>query len=117
MKHHKSIKTLGRVKQQREALMRSLARSLVLRGGVVTTLAKAQSVRPFVERLITKAKVDSVASRRVVLSRTGNDREVLEVLYTTLASKYKGRSGGYTRIVKLGKVGAQSAEKARIELV
>lgn len=117
MKHHSKKVTLGRVKRQRDALMRSLTRSLILKGGIVTTVAKAKAVRPFVERLITHSKTDTVAKKRLVASRIGNDTAVLSELYKNLASKYKDRAGGYTRITKLGKVGARSAESARIELV
>lgn len=117
MKHHSKKVTLGRVKRQRDALMRSLARSIILRGGIVTTVAKAKTVRPFLERLITHTKTDTVAKRRLVASRIGNDTQVLATLYKDLAPKYKDRAGGYTRITKLGKIGARSAESARIELV
>lgn len=94
-----------------------MARSLILRGNITTSLAKAKVLRPHVERLITTAKVDTVASRRKTASVTGNDLAMLDKLYKDVALRYKDRHGGYTRIVKLGKVGAASMESARIELV
>lgn len=117
MRHHSSKKTLGRVKRQREALSKSLARSLILQGGIVTTTAKAKAVKPFVERLVTQAKTDTVANRRLTASRVGNDAALVKKLYTELGPRYKERAGGYTRVIKLGKVGARSADMARIEFV
>ncbi len=117
MRHHSNKKTLGREKNQRNALMRSLSRSLLLKGGIVTTVTKAKAMKPFVERLITTAKTDTVAARRRVAARVGNDTGIMKVLFTEIAPKYADRNGGYTRVIKLGKVGARSAESARIELV
>ncbi len=97
--------------------MLSLTRSLILNGNVVTTLTKAKATRPYVERLITVSKQDSVANRRSTAAKTGNDAKVIAKLYKELGPKYKERKGGYTRIVKLGKIGAASMESARIELV
>lgn len=117
MRHHSKTKTLGRKKKAREALVDSLARSLVLKGAITTSLAKAKTLRPHVEKLITTAKNDTVANRRKTAQATGNDRAVLDKLYKDVAVRYKDRQGGYTRIVKLGKIGAASMESARIELV
>lgn len=97
--------------------MRGLVRNLVLEGAMTTTIAKAKEVRPFVERLITKGKVDSVATRRFLASELGNADDVVKMIVDTVAPKYKERNGGYTRIIKLGKIGARSAETARIEFV
>lgn len=117
MRHHSKKKTLGREKTQRNALMLSLARSLLLKGAVVTTLAKAKAVRPFVEKIVTSSKKSTPAAKRILASRLGNDMGLLTKLYKEVAPKYKERAGGYTRIIKLGKVGARSAESAKIELV
>ena len=117
MKHHKKGRSFGLLKSQREALLRGLVRSLILEGGITTTIAKAKEVRPFAERLITKGKVDSVATRRHLASELANANDVVSEIVDTVAPKYKDRMGGYTRIIKLGKIGARSAEVARIELV
>jgi len=116
MKHGKKRRTLNRTKRQREALIRGLARSLVLENGITTTEAKAKELRPFVEELVTASKKGSVASRRLVAARL-HDAEAVKVLHDKYAKQYASRAGGYTRIVKLGRVGKRVAEMARIEFV
>lgn len=101
---------------QRDALMRSLARNLVNEGRITTTLAKAKSLRPFVEKLVTKAKTGTLASRRLVISRIHGEKETTE-LFTNIAKKYSDRKGGYTRIVKLPHRTLDAAEMAMIEFV
>ena len=117
MQHHKKNRKLGREKGQRTALLRSLARSLVLQEGITTTVAKAKELRPFVERLISEGKKNSLASRRTVLSRMGGASDVMKKLHGPLAERYAKRAGGYTRIVLLGRVGKRAIESARIEFV
>jgi large subunit ribosomal protein L17 len=116
MRHHRANRTLGRKRGQRQALLRSLARSLVLREGIVTTVAKAKELRPFVERLVTTSKENTLASRRLVAQRI-NSAEATRKLHETLAPRYAKRSGGYTRITQLGKIGKQATESARIEFI
>lgn len=116
MNHSRSIKTLGRVKRRREALLRSLARSLIIYERIDTTEAKAKALRPFIEQLITRGKNDSLASRRIVHTRLGGDREAKKLL-DTIVPKFKDRQGGYTRIVKLNDHGANIRDRARIEFV
>ncbi len=116
MRHHVAKRTLNRDKRQRTALMRSLARSLVLHEGITTTIAKAKELRPMIERLVTASKANTVASRRSVASRL-NSPEAVKKLHDTLAPRYKERKGGYTRIVKLGRIGTRVGEQARIEFV
>lgn len=117
MKHHVNKRTLNRDRRQRTALLRSLARSLVLQEGITTTVAKAKELRPFVERLVTTSKKNTIASRRDVSSRLGGAPEAVKKLHDTLAKRYEKRSGGYTRIVKLGRIGRRVGESARIEFV
>lgn len=117
MRHHKKGRTFGRVKKQQTALLRSLARSLVLRGSITTTLAKAKEMRPYVEKLVTIAKNDTLQSRRALESRLGNAHDVVKKLHSDIAPKYAKRSGGYIRITRLGKQGARKAEEAKIEFV
>jgi large subunit ribosomal protein L17 len=116
MRHHSSKRKFGREMNQRDALIRSLARNLVNEGRITTTLAKAKSLRPFVEKLVTKAKTGTLASRRLVVSRVHGERET-KVLFTDLAKKYKDRKGGYTRIIKLPRRELDAAPMAMIEFV
>jgi len=117
MRHHKANRKLGRVKRVRVALLSSLARSLLLEEGIVTTTAKAKSLRPFVERLITASKHNTLASRRKVASVLGRSEDIVKKLHETIAPRYKDRAGGYTRIVRLGRVGKRAIESSRIELL
>ena len=117
MKHHRKGRTLGRKKGQRVALLRSLARSLVLDEAITTTVARAKELRPFVERMVTTAKKNSLASRRIIDTRMGGSREVMKKLHDVYAPRYAKRAGGYTRITLLGRVGKRVIEAARIEFV
>lgn len=117
MRHHNKNKKFGRVRSQRIALMRSLARSLILKGKIKTTEAKAKALRPFVERLISKSKTNTLAARRLVVSRLGGSKVAMTKLFDTLAPKYGKRAGGYTRITKLGARASDSAKEAVIEFV
>ena len=117
MQHHKKNRTLGRKKGQRVALLRSLARSLVLQEGITTTIAKAKELRPFVERMVSMSKKNTLASRRIVGTRMGGAQEVVKKLHDVYAPRYAKRAGGYTRIVNLGRVGERVGEAARIEFV
>lgn len=116
MRHHNNIRTLGRPRSQRQALMRSLALALVKEGRIITTEAKAKEVRPFVEKLVTRAKTDTVANRRLLSARTGSDM-VVSKLFAEIAPKYQDRAGGYTRILKLPRRGHDAAPMALIEFV
>ena len=117
MKHHNKQRKFGRVRKVRTALLRSLMRALVLNGSIETTLAKAKEIRPMIEKLVTLAKKDTVASRRVLSSRLGNDIETSTKLHDELAKEFKDRPGGYTRVTKLGKFARDTRDHARIEFV
>ncbi|MBM3272388.1 50S ribosomal protein L17 [Candidatus Kaiserbacteria bacterium] len=117
MRHYSNKRTLSRSRKGRTALLRSLARSLVLQDSIVTTVAKAKELRPFVERLVTTAKGNSLASRRLVSTRLGGADDAVRRLHDTVAPRYTARAGGYTRITKLGRIGKQATESARIEFV
>jgi len=116
MRHHNNKRTLGRDKRQREALLSSLARSLVLHEGITTTVAKAKELRPYVEKLVTTGKKNTLASRRAIIAELG-DKEATKKLHESLRERYAKRAGGFTRIVRLGKVGKRMIESARIEFV
>ncbi|PCI30475.1 50S ribosomal protein L17 [Candidatus Kaiserbacteria bacterium] len=117
MKHHKKQRKFGRVRKVRVALLRSLVRSFVLEEKIETTIAKARELRPMMEKYITLAKKDSLASRRLITSRLGNDQEVSKKLHEVIAPRYKERAGGYTRISKLGTFADAKRDKAVIEFV
>ena len=116
MKHHRKHRTFNRTKRQRVALLKGLARSLVLQNAITTTEAKAKELRPFVEELVTVSKANSVASRRLLSTRLGSPSAVKK-LHEEIAVRFAGRAGGYTRIIKLGRVGKRVAEMARIEFL
>lgn len=117
MQHHNKNRTFGRPRNQRTALLRGLALSLIEHGKIQTTEAKAKELRPYVERLITLGKSDTVASRRVVASRLGEPKDsVIKKLFEDISKKYAERNGGYTRVIKLGETNAGRRE-AVIELV
>lgn len=117
MKHHKSFRKFGREKNQRKAFVRGLLINLIRHGKIETTQARAKEIRPFVEKLVTLAKEDSVARRRLVASRLINQAEETGMLFTKYAPKYKDVAGGYTRIIKLPTRISDGAEKAIIEFV
>ena len=117
MRHHNVIKKFGRVRKQRVALMRSLARSLILHERIETTEAKAKALRPFIEKLVTRAKTDSVAGKRLVISRLGGETKATMKLFNEIAPKYKDRNGGYTRVTKMHSMHADGRDVAVIEFV
>jgi len=106
-----------RSSKQRRALMRSLARSLILEERISTTEAKAKALRPVVERLVTYAKGNTLASRRLASARLG-DPAAVKKLFSTLGPRYAERAGGYTRVTKRTMRGKSDARKlAYISLV
>ena len=117
MQHHVKQRTLGRTRRGRTALLRGLAQELITKGKIKTTEAKAKELRPFVERLITTAKTDAVATRRRVASTLGEPKDaVIKQLFTDVAPRFAERNGGYTRIIKLGRTPA-GRDEAVIEFV
>lgn len=116
MKHHKKARKLGRKTGQREALLRTLAGSLILRERIKTTEAKAKELRPFIEKIVTKAKTDSVAKRRLVLEVIGGGQRI-EKLFKVIGPRYIERAGGYTRIIKLPARLGDGSKMALIEFV
>ena len=106
----KKAKTFARPTAQRGALIRSLARSLVIEERISTTEAKAKALRPFVERLVTYGKNGTLASRRLAIS-TLHDVDAVKKLFDVIAPRYADRAGGYTRVVKRTKRGLNDARK------
>ncbi len=115
MRHHNKNRKLGREKGQRTALLRSLARSLIMKEGITTTEAKAKALRPFVERLVSLSKKDTLAGRRATFKHLGSNEMGKKL--SELSTRYEKRAGGYTRIVRLGRVGKRVGEMARIEFL
>ena len=116
MRHNRVVNHLGRTSSHRKAMMANLAASLILHKRISTTVAKAKSLRSFVEPLITKTKEDSTHSRRLVFSYLQN-KEAVSELFREVAVKVATRPGGYTRILKTGNRIGDNAEMCIIELV
>lgn len=116
MRHGNTTRKFGREKNQRHALMRSLACNLIRDNRIRTTVAKAKELRPYVEKLVTKAKVGTIASRRMINSRIHSPTETKK-LFDTIAPKYKTRAGGYIRIIKIGNRDLDGSPMAMIEFV
>ncbi len=116
MRHHNVVRKFGRKSGQRKALLRSLAENLVTHGKIVTTEAKAKELRPFMEKLVTRGRSESLASRRLLISRLGSAATVKKMV-DEISKKYTERKGGYTRIVKLGQRKGDASPMALIEFV
>lgn len=117
MQHKRKNRTLGRDRDERQALIRGLSLSLIEHGRIVTTTAKAKELRPFIEKVVTTAKKDNVLSRRSVAAKLGTNRsKAMTMLFKEVAPKYATRAGGYTRIVKIGRTPA-GRDEAMIEFV
>jgi large subunit ribosomal protein L17 len=101
MLHRVAGKRLGRTKNQRTSLFRNLANQLILHEKIVTTEAKAKAVRPIVEKLITRAKENTLHNRRLLLKKLVSENTVRKML-EVIGPKFKDRQGGYTKIVRLG---------------
>ena len=102
--------------QHQRLMMANLVASLVAAEAIVTTEAKAKALRPYAEKLITRAKKGGVHDRRQVIA-TIHDKDVTHKLFAEIAPRYTGRPGGYLRILKLGPRPGDNAPMARIELV
>ncbi|HOG64437.1 MAG TPA: 50S ribosomal protein L17 [Spirochaetota bacterium] len=116
MRHGKTIAKLGRTSSHRKALMKNLATNLLKREKITTTIDKAKAIRPYVEKLITRAKESSVHNKREAAKKI-QDRTVLIKLFDDIGPRFKERNGGYTRIMRLGLRPGDAAEMAIIELV
>ena len=116
MRHRKSGRQLSRNSSHRKAMLRSMTVSLVEHEIIKTTLIKAKELRMVAEPLITLAKIDSVANRRLAFSRT-RDKAPVGKLFTDLGPRYTERPGGYIRILKCGMRAGDNAPMAYVELV
>ena len=116
MRHKQSGRRLNRDSSDRKAMYRNMAASLLQHELIRTTLPKAKELRRVAEPLITMAKNDSVAKRRLAFSRL-RDRSAVTKLFTELGPRYKARPGGYLRILKCGYRTGDKAPMAIVELV
>lgn len=116
MRHRHSGRQLNRNSSHRKAMFKNMTSSLVEHELIKTTLPKAKELRRFAEPLITLAKKDSVANRRLAFSRTG-DKATVGKLFAELGPRYENRPGGYIRILKCGYRTGDNAPMAYVELV
>lgn len=116
MRHLNSGRRLGRTSSHRKAMFCNMTSSLLKHEVISTTLAKAKELRRVAEPLITLAKVDAVAHRRLAFKRLRN-KEAVSILFSTIAPRCKQRPGGYLRILKCGFRAGDSAPMAIVELV
>ena len=116
MRHRNSGRQLSRNASHRHAMLRNMATSLLQHESIRTTVPKAKELRRVVEPLITLAKIDSVAMRRLAYARL-RDETVVEKLFADLGPRFKARAGGYTRILKMEPRPGDSADMALMQLV
>ena len=125
MRHRVAHRKLNRVTEHRLSLLRNQAQALLRHERIHTTVAKAKELRPFVERLITVAKRGLVngsdttlaLNARRMVRRDLSDREVVAKLFETIAPRFEGRPGGYTRLLRMGHRPGDDAEVAQVELI
>jgi len=116
MRHQKKVNHLGRTSSHRKAMLANMASSLIIHKRITTTLAKAKVLRPYIEPLLTQAKIDSTHARRLVFSYL-QDKDAVSELFREISIKIANRPGGYTRILKTGNRLGDNAEMCMIELV
>ena len=116
MRHGTGLRKLNRTSAHRQAMLRNMMNSLIEHEAIKTTVPKAKELRRVVEPMITLAKNDSVANRRLAFARLRDDASVAK-LFTELGPRYNARPGGYTRILKMGFRVGDNAPMAFVELV
>ena len=115
MRHGRKNRKFGRETKQRNALMRDLARALILNGKITTTEAKAKSLKTFADKLVTLGKKGDLPARRTLAARAG--QEVAKKLISEIGPRFRERSGGYTRIIKMPPRVSDGAAMAVIEII
>ena len=114
MRHQRRRRTLGVVTAHRTAKLRNLVRALVLKKRIETTHAKAQETSAFADKMVTIAKREGLHARRLLISKV-RDPEIARILITQIAPLFKGREGGYTRVLRLGYRAGDGAQMALLE--
>ena len=117
MSYKPRIRKFGRKKDVRNAMVTSMTRSLILHEKIKTTEARAKTLRPHLEKIVTKSRKNDLATRRLLLSRFNNDEEVVNKLLSELGPRYKDRAGGYLRILKVERTPGSGRSVAVIEFV
>tara|TARA_B100000965_G_scaffold194461_1_gene162464 strand:- start:564 stop:920 length:357 start_codon:yes stop_codon:yes gene_type:complete len=117
MKHALKQRKLNRNSSHRLALLKNLSISLIKYETITTTTEKAKELRPFIEKLITKAKNDNLSNRKYILSKLFNNKEACQKLFTEISLENKDRKGGYTRIIKKGNRFGDFAHTSIIQFV
>ena len=117
MKHGLKQRKLNRTSSHRLALLKNLSISLIKHETITTTTEKAKELRPFVEKLVTKAKVNNLSNKRFILSKLFNNEEACKKLFDEISVKHKNRNGGYTRIIKKGNRFGDFAHTSIIQFV
>jgi large subunit ribosomal protein L17 len=117
MRHQKKKYRIGTTPAHRNSLLKNLASEIILHGKIKSTHTKCKAVQPYVEKLVTLAKSDSIANRRLAFKKL-NNKDMVHKLFNDVAPKFKERAGGYTRVMKLpdGRVG-DNAKMSYIALV
>lgn len=115
MRHGNTNRKFGRTTNQRAALLKSLARNLVIKGKIKTTEARAKEIRPLVEKMLTRGKTPTLANRRMLISSLGAANTANKLI--KMAEGYTTRTGGYLRITKMGPRKGDAAKMAIIEFV
>jgi large subunit ribosomal protein L17 len=116
MRHGNGLRKLNRTSSHRQAMLRNMMNSLLTHEAIKTTVPKAKTLRKVVEPMITLAKKDTVANRRLAFDRL-RDRDVVTKLFNELGPRFAQRPGGYTRILKMGFRVGDNAPMAFVELV
>ncbi len=116
MRHKLKGRKLNRTSSHRAAMFANMATSLIMNEQIKTTVPKAKELRPFVEKLVTRARDNSLAARRAIISKI-KDKKAAEKLMSVLATRYSTRPGGYTRIVKAGYRYGDASPIAYIEFI
>ena len=117
MKHGLKQRKLNRTSSHRLALLKNLSISLIKHESITTTTEKAKELRPFIEKLVTRAKKDNLTNRKYVLSKLFNNKDACQKLFNEISSQNKDRKGGYTRIIKKGNRFGDFAHTSIIQFV
>jgi len=117
MKHGIKGRKFNRTSSHRKALLSNLAKALIKHELIKTTLPKAKDLRPYIEKLITIAKTDSLTNRRRLMSVIGNNKDLIDKIFSDIGSRVRSRNGGYTRVIRCGFRTGDKAPMAVIELV